>query len=72
MRVNFYLMENDKQFFAEMPCRLFRGDGFYLDIFKQYNEEKDQLQQWVESVYFEHDAIGIYQRAYLTTDRIYL
>lgn len=79
VRVRFYLCDFDEDIWCIMPCRVNKGDSFYMDSFISKEDEKRLRQSTTNSIYndntildcesviFGQDEQGIYQQVYLTS-----
>ena len=74
MRIEFYLMDSDKRFFCDFPCRLNVTDQVFMDFLPEHGHDMDDDPgiQSVECVIFDKDKQGIFQRVYLTNENIRL
>jgi hypothetical protein len=78
VRVRFYLCDFDEDLWVQMPCRINKGDSFYIDEFISADDEKRLKDETIDYLYndgsvlecqsfiFGKDEQGIYQQCYLT------
>lgn len=77
MRVRFYLCDFDEDLWVDMPCKVNRGDTFYIDDFIS-KEDEDRLKDDIIDYLYNDGSIlkcgdyifgkgkdGIYQQCYL-------